>query len=173
MNMNESDFELEMRELRPAPPSDRLGTAIARELGNSRALATRPTSGVVVRTQVRRAGFWNGLAWAVGGAALAVACFSLFLPEARPVLEAGRNAAAPGGLAEPEATETYFEPTESATELVFADESGVFYDGEDGPSQMVRYSSIERHRWTNPSTGALVELEVPREDILLVPVSYQ
>ncbi|MEI9894844.1 MAG: hypothetical protein WDN28_13410 [Chthoniobacter sp.] len=44
---------------------------------------------------------------------------------------------------------------------------------DDGPAREVRYTYLERHAWSNPHTGARVYLEVPREDVYLLPVSLQ
>jgi hypothetical protein len=176
--MSESEFEAELRTLHPAPPSNTLELAIARELeGGPRAVAVRaPASGTIVRAEPR-ASFWGGLLWALGGAA--VAAITILAWPAGHGHDSGPLASnhpvtpvTPPSSVQPAATE-YFEPLESARQVVATEESEIFYDGADGPSQVVRYSSVERHSWTNPTTGALVEVEVPREDLLLVPVSYQ
>jgi hypothetical protein len=169
--MNESDFEAELRGLRPGAPSPELELAIARELQEPvpRPLAVRPAAGIIVRPEKRSRFLLGGLAWAFGGAALAALAIFAALPS-----WTGRGAASGKSGAPVEAAETaYFEPLESAREVVATDTSEIFYDADDAPSQVVRYSSVERHSWTNPATGALVELEVPREDFFLVPVSYQ
>jgi hypothetical protein len=162
--MNESDLETELRALQPARPSPSLEAAIARELSaEPRTLALRPTAGIIVRPE-RRRGFnlWRGFGWAFAGAAAAFAVLA-------SIPTATHKGAEPASAKEA----AYFEPLESAREFIAADQSEILYDGEDGPAQLVRYSSVERHSWTNPTTGALVELEVPREDLFLVPVSYQ
>ena len=43
----------------------------------------------------------------------------------------------------------------------------------EGPAREVRYTYRERHEWSNPKTGARVVLEVPREDVYLLPASLQ
>jgi hypothetical protein len=172
--MNESDFEAELRAIRPAPPSPGLELAIARELALEaelapRALAVRPAAGIIVRPEQRSRFFLGGLAWAFGGAVLAA--LAIF---AAPPSWTGRGVLSGKSGASVAAVETaYFEPFESAREVVATETSEIFYDGDDAPSQVIRYSSVERHSWTNPATGALVEVEVPREDFFLVPVSYQ
>jgi hypothetical protein len=171
--MNESDFEAELRGLRAAPPSPGLELAIARELAEAasapRAIAVRPAAGIIVRPEKRSRFLLGGLAWAFGGAALA----ALAILTAPPSWTQ-RGVVSDKGGAPVEAMETaYFEPFESAREVVATETSEIFYDADDAPSQVIRYSSVERHSWTNPTTGALVEVEVPREDFFLVPVSYQ
>lgn len=66
-----------------------------------------------------------------------------------------------------------FEPAGTTSELLAADDSGPLLETPDGPVREVRYSFRERHAWTNPQTGARMEIEVPRQDVYLVPVSLQ
>lgn len=169
--MSESEFEAELRTLRPAPPSPALELAIARELALAapRAIVVRPASGVIVRPEKRPRFFLGGLAWAFGGAALAALAILTAPPSWIGRVASNHQPGPPVEAAEP----AYFEPLESAREVLATETSDIFYDGVDGPSQVVRYTSVERHSWTNPTTGALVEVEVPREDFLLIPVAYQ
>ncbi len=168
--MNESEFEDELRALRPAPPSPALELAIARELETApRALAVRPAAGIIVRPEKRSRFFLGGFAWAFGGAAVAAVAMLSAPPAWTGLGGHGGKSGAPIAAVET----PYFEPLESDREVVATETSEIFYDDEAGPSQVVRYSSVERHSWTNPSTGALVEVEVPREDFFLVPVASQ
>jgi hypothetical protein len=75
-----------------------------------------------------------------------------------PVAQAGPNA---------------FEHEESSNELLTAEGSDQVVETDDGPAQEVRYSYRERHEWTNPQTGARIVLEVPREDVYLMPLALQ
>jgi len=64
------------------------------------------------------------------------------------------------------------EPAESTDELIATDDEGLIY--EDGsPQRQLRMTYLEHHTWTNPRTGAVIEMEVPREDIVLMPVAMQ
>jgi hypothetical protein len=168
--MSESEFETELRALQPASPTAALEVAIGRELAEtSRPLTQRPTSGLIVKPS--RTGFadwWPRLAWAGAGAVAAVAVVTLSTIQRPPARSGGALPAAQVHLEEP----TLFEPLESAREVIASEDAGVVYDDETGASQIVRYSSMERHSWTN-AAGALVEVEVPREDLLIIPVSYQ
>ena len=86
-------------------------------------------------------------------------------------------AALPGAVAakavEKETEPAWFEPAESAREMIAAEDGGMVFDDEREPAQVVRLSSVERHAWANPATGAWVEVEVPREDVVLMPVAFQ
>jgi hypothetical protein len=172
--MSDSEFELELRALRPAAPAARLQEAIARDLAPARelvavqdpvperAVVLRPASGILDRRQERPLfSWWRNLGWATAGA-LAVLAF-VVLPQSlrKTASSQAQNSAA------------VFEQVESIPEIVSAEDGAVSYEGEDGPTQLVRYSSIQRQTWANPTTGAQIQVEMPREDIFLVPVSYQ
>ena len=58
-------------------------------------------------------------------------------------------------------------------ELVAAEDQGFVYGGDQAAQRQFRLVYKERHSWTNPATGAVLEFEVPREDIVLMPVAMQ
>lgn len=67
-----------------------------------------------------------------------------------------------------------FQPLETTRELVSSEEEGqVIYRNGSTPVRQVRNRYREHHSWTNPRTGARVDIEVPREDVFLQPVSLQ
>jgi len=67
-----------------------------------------------------------------------------------------------------------FQPLETTRELVSSEEEGqVVYRNGGTPMRQVRNRYREHHSWTNPRTGARVDIEVPREDVFLKPVSLQ
>ena len=168
--MNPSDLENELRALRPsAPPAD-LEKAIGVEL--ARLASTTPTAGVIARPRESRlARLLGGLCWAMGGAAAAViATVYLSVIKTAPQTEPVQMASAKRSQS---AAPSYFEPTESDRELLWAEASDLVYDEDEQPAQVLSYTSIERHVWANPTTGARLEVEVPREDRVLVPISFQ
>jgi hypothetical protein len=164
--MNESEFENELRALRPLPPSVTSIQAVARQLAQGEddaILAVRPAA----NPRERHSLLW-GLCWALGGAAAAVAVL-LSLESAHGAGALRLQAPAPTPSASPRG----FHPTESSRELVSAEVGGLVYGDDLAPNRVLRYSSVERRAWADPATGARVEMEVPREDLLLVPVSFQ
>ncbi len=159
MNTNESDFENELRSLRPAAAAGSVEERIARELAPS--LHPRSAGVLVGPGQcgiLRR--ILGGLCWATAGAAAAVALIaSLHRPQTP----------APSSV---QVAET-FQPAESERELVDAADEGVHYIEGEEPVRQMRYSYLEHYAWTDHTTGARVEVEVPREDILWMPVAMQ
>jgi hypothetical protein len=56
--------------------------------------------------------------------------------------------------------------------VVEANDEGIMDEGENGISRRVRVSSVERRSWTE-ANGAVTFVEVPREDVVALPVSFQ
>jgi hypothetical protein len=166
--MSESDLEHELRTLTPAAPGPKLEKEIANELKN--ATLRLPASAGVLPAVVSQAQlWWQRLTWAAVGAAAAVAV-TLTL-SARGPGELASSSQAPTVAAREEEPHL-FRPLHSQREVVASEDGGVIYDSQAAPTQVVRYSSVERHSWEN-AAGAVVEVEVPREDVLFVPVNYQ
>ncbi len=173
--MNESEFENQLRALPPLPPSASLESAISRQLSQAPSpepehaarageLAHGGEGGRIIQLLVAR------LAWALGGAAATAVCMLAFYhPEPRQSAMAPANTAK---ITKKTASEA-FVPLESSRELLGAENGGVVYDDDHIPREVLSYSSMERHAWSNPVTGARVEVEMPRRDMLLVPVSFQ
>jgi hypothetical protein len=171
--MNESELESELRRFAPAPHGAGLEARVAAELQTlvlpSRALV--PTAGTIQRMEAARPSWWRaflpGCAWASAGALAATAIvLALHFSPTTPAPLAQTTPA----LAE---DESVFEPVDAQSEVVAADEAEIVFDAETGPAQVLRTSTLERYTWSNPATGALVEIELPREDIVLIPVAFQ
>ncbi len=175
--MNESDFENELRSLRPTAPSPTLLKRISAELPSqtitvaaSRTLDQVPAAGTLARTAKSSPllGLLRGLLWAGAGAAAA----SFILLSREP-----RVQTAPTPNASPDQAETSTivpTPEQSVSELIASTDEGFIYDQSTAePQRQIRNTYLERHIWTNPQTGAVIEFEVPREDIVLMPVAMQ
>lgn len=185
--MNDSELENELRALLPAAPSPHLAERIERQLAAPRVAA--PTAGVIPASAKPRSSFawlWN-LGWAGAGAAIAVVAITVFslapkksnsTADSTPSSEAPQlvalNKASPSTTKSAVATEDQaFEPTQSSRELIAVDNSDEVLETADGPVREVRYTYLERLAWAHPTTGARLEIEVPREDVYLMPVSLQ
>ncbi len=161
--MNDSDLEQNLRALRPAPPAPALEQRIAKELAGA-----APAAGVK-----RRAGSGAGLSpwlrdlgWAVAGAAAAWAALAALAPVAPHVAPIAPEASAP-------ALADTFEHASATEELLATQDATELIETEDGLVRPVLYTYRERHAWANPLTGARMEIEVPREEVYLMPVSLQ
>jgi hypothetical protein len=173
--MNESDLENELRALRPIAPSTSLEDRIAADLGESRMVVAAPRAlrvpgaGVIPRPAAPGlfAQWLRGFGWALAGATAAVALLLHFQKAEQPEKPSTSVIAAVDDEADS------FLPAESEREFVDADDSGILYGEGEEPLREIRYHSVERYAWINPETGARVEVEVPREDVVLMPVAMQ
>jgi hypothetical protein len=164
--MNESEFEKQLRGLRPARPSGKLEAKIACEI------VPAPRSGVVPagkKSLLER--LLPGLGWAsVGAAAAVIAMLSFNLAQGGPKPWAHGSGALP---VIPEPAPFSGAPERSDPALVVeANDEGIMDEGENGISRRVRVSSVERRSWTE-ANGAVTFVEVPREDVVALPVSFQ
>jgi hypothetical protein len=143
---------------------------------------------------------FHNLGWAIAGAASAVAAIALFpakpaqeKPEAprtrMSAVSTARSADAESPAAPASTASTIpvsatlpagsgntgdFQAAETTRELISTEEEGqVIYRTGNSPVRQVRNLYRERHSWTNPRTGARVDIEIPREDVFLKPVSLQ
>ena len=174
MKPNAPEFENELRALRPLAPSPALEEGIARQLASHRALATVEKHAAVIPRreldlEIARPGFFErifpGLRWACAGAAAAVAIVFAIHHFDKPT---AASSAATAAAAEPD-----FEPESIARDIVTAEDQGIIYEDDREPARLVRYTLVEHRVWTHPVTGARLEVEVPREDLVLVPVAMQ
>jgi len=167
--MNDTELENHLRDLlRPAAPSPELRERIRGDLGGT--MKKLPAySGTIPRpkrsfTQMLMQNF----GWACTGAAAVLAVMAVLPSKQAPVTEI-----APVQMAENTAKTNTFEHDETTNELVATQDSEQLVETTDGPAREVHYTYLERHAWSNPQTGARVYLEVPREDVYLLPVSLQ
>jgi hypothetical protein len=143
---------------------------------------------------------FHNLGWAIAGAASAVVAIALYpakpSPERHETHETpgvpmsavssspsvGAQTSATPGSAIPIAASLPagsgdtgdFKAMEITRELISTEEEGqVFYQNGATPMRQVRNRYREHHSWTNPRTGARVDIEIPREDVFLKPVSLQ
>ena len=166
--MNESQFESNLRRLRPAPPSAEMVERIAGQLAEcpeNGSLMGLPAAG---RPGVGPArgwlSLWRGLGWAAAGACAALAAMrgAEFFRREMPLSPVPARVAA-----------AEFQPETSSRELLDARDEGLRYDDDQAPQRQLRLTFLERHTWTNPATGAVIHFEVPREDVVLTPVAMQ
>lgn len=181
MNMNESDFEKELRAFQPLAPSAQLEDRIEAELRQTAAVAlapaaartpaTVPAAGTLALPQ--KTSPWvmllRGLAWAGVGATAALAILS-----SREWATGNRYAVAPIVNIAAQPVEQNVTTGESVSEFISATDEGLQVDGDNAePQRQMKLTYLQRYTWTNPETGAVIEFELPREDTVLMPVAMQ
>jgi hypothetical protein len=170
--MSEFEFEDELRRTQPAPVSDTLRRAVAADMALSESPSQKVASGVLRRGPAANGAsrFLFRIAFALGAAAL-LACAIVGL---RPQVE--EPSFYDGGMRATPSTGpavTALLPVESSRELIDAGDEEFLFPESQAPAVRVRLRSVERHAWADAQGGALIAVEVPREDIVLIPVSMQ
>lgn len=168
--MNESEMESELRRLRPAPPSASLQERIGATLQTAAPRAARsehrpaspspspPTFAAIVRTWLDRL-LWSGLG--------AAAAFAIMLwqrpavPQASPVVAA---------VPRPAPT---LQQVMSGDETMSWQDEGVHFDQSGRPMLKLRRLAVEHQAWADPQSAAVVQVEVPRQEVVYVPMSLQ
>ncbi|TDU81079.1 hypothetical protein EI77_00381 [Prosthecobacter fusiformis] len=155
--MNEHEIETLLSELQPRGPSASLSQGIAKELEQDREW--------MLRSERTLRPIWLApLSWSAAGAAAAVLVMSVF---------SGNDADSPSALVA-SAPDPYVMPVTTIREVVDARNEGIQYNSNSRlPEQRVRLTSMERHAWIDPRDGAHITLERPREESVVLPVSFQ
>jgi hypothetical protein len=145
------DFEAELTRLQPAAPSRALEQRIEREL----------RSAPVSRSHARVS--W---VWFVALPAAAAVAILLSRPDVQlPARE--RTAAQPPPAAE------VLKPVAAENVLYSARDEGLV-ELEDGtPARRERLQFVDTITWKNPRTNASLRWTVPREEVRVVPISFQ
>jgi len=178
--MNDSTFEESLRSLRPTAPSPTLEQHIGESLAGSTARAAEAPQGLpasgVVRSATGAGGlvrWWRDLGWAIAGATAALLALTWFSRETPTVNARPETAHGTLEMAQAASAPDTFEHSAASEELVATEDATEIVETDDGLVRPVRYTYLERHTWANARTGARMEIEVPREDVYLRPVSLQ
>jgi anti-sigma-K factor RskA len=154
MNHDPNDTHLEnlLRGLAPAAASPALAQRVDEELNLDMSwLSTRRTPRPLPR-------WFASASWAAMGAAAAVAVMS-FLPQ--PISNT-TLATTPAVL-----------PVATIREWEDVQNDGIHYSAERLPEQHMTVISRERQTWIDPRDGAQMTVEYPRQQKLVLPVSFQ
>ncbi|MGV3533858.1 MAG: hypothetical protein ACO1QR_15930 [Chthoniobacteraceae bacterium] len=172
--MNESELEEQLRSLRPAAPSAGLQDVIAREMAHVTAVTNEAVASPERETESIVTRILHGLPWAIGGAAAAVmVMIASEQPASRAIAEKAPEPRDERVSEEVTAAAREFRAETPSREILQAVEGDVIFAEQEEPTRLVRVNSLERRTWLNPHTGAQIAVELPREDLLLVPVAYQ
>lgn len=166
-----SELEAELRELRPAAPSNDLALRVERSLAAPASVT--PSAGVLPRPRL------SGRNWFTLGLGVATAA-AAFLLLARPEVE--RVAPRPPTIAAstPTATMRPMPVTpglvpDGVTRVVYGtrDEGLIFPNDGGQPVRRLRARSRETLQWRDRETGASLRVSYPTEEVELIPVSGQ
>ena len=154
--MNDIEFEHQLRAIKPATPSAAFDKRIAAELA-------LPAGGFVQRAESGWVSwFFPRLGWSALGAAVTLA-ISAFARTDAPVPAIAIS------IQPAVAVPTF---VQRSAEILNASDEGITRDGELGIARQVRLTSIERSAWVD-ATGAEMLVEIPREELVFIPLAYQ
>lgn len=169
MNPTPEDFVAELQRLRPRRPSP----AVTERL--DRALDGRPAGG----GRWRGSGMATPAWWTVGLAAAAALAIGLWVVRqpadpARPLAD-WANAPQPasrGATVTPAGSgaDWALRQVERANYLLSAEDDGLIYVSDDLPLRTIRCRYVDTSRWRNERENLTVDLYVPRDGMVLLPV---
>jgi hypothetical protein len=156
------EFESELKGIRPTRPSQKVLQDIEREIRKSED-----------RTRLIRWknwSVWGGLA--VAASVLVAFGFSLLNPQ--------MDSMEPTSVGDPEplvvngsgvqVDESDFKPVLAQNNLRDRVDEGIVFLKNGVTARKYRYEFVDKVVWRNPSDGAVIEMEVPRDEVVLIPV---
>ena len=150
----QKSLEEKLREVSLRPPPPELEKRIASALRSQRRLFRW--------SRMRRGAIWGGMAAAAAlflGVGVAFWTGSLSLPQEEPPTARGTVAADEG-----------FRPVHAENRLQNKVDEGIVFLQNGLPARQYRFEFVDRVVWENPRDGSKMEMEVPREEVVLVPV---
>ncbi len=157
--MNESEFETALRRFAPVPPSSALGQGVAASLGLPQPEAPAPP---------RPSSLWlwlDRLLWSGLGAAAAVAITLAARPPVSPKVPEGTAVASAVATAAPPLQKVL-----ASDEALAWQDEGVHFDANGQPMLRLRRTAVEHQAWADPQNAGIVQVEVPRQEVMYVPV---
>ena len=159
----DKNLETRLKKARPSGPSELLGDRIAK------ALQARQRQAHMAR--IRQILSWGGLAAA---ASVLITCGILLfhgrlnLEPAQPGIQTTMEPAQATPVAA--VAEDDFQPVVAENNLKSRVDEGIVFLRNGLTARRYRYEFIDRVVWKNPSDGSVIEMEVPRDEVVLVPV---
>lgn len=181
--MNESEFESSLRRFTPVKPSPDLAQGIATALERRASAAVSVSVSTSRRASAEPATslLWvwlDRMLWSALGAAAAVA---VTLTVVRPVpVPAPVSASAP--TTEPTFTVTQQAPAQAApvapefqkvltsNETLDWKDEGIHFDSTGQPVLKLQRTAVEHQAWADLQNAGVVQVEVPRQEVMYVPV---
>lgn len=151
-------LEAELKRLQPVAPAPALVGRVEREL------ATAPAR--------RRLAEVHWL-WAALPAAAAVALVVVQFARERPVEPANEPLRVVPSVADVARTTAPLKPVAAENVLVAAADEGLVFLDDGTPARRERLQFVDTITWKNPRTNASLTWRVPREEVRVVPVSFQ
>src|SRR4051812_37684689 len=155
MDKDLQDFESELGRLQPVAPSRALAARIERDVGAAEPVRKSPA----------------GVHWVWFVAMPAAAAIAIMLSRVGPPLPARVHATIDAPLAA--TSSESFKPVAAKNVLFSARDDGVVVLDDGTPARRERLQYVDTITWKNPRTNASVRWTVPREEVRVVPISFQ
>jgi hypothetical protein len=173
--MNESEFESSLRRFTPVKPSPDLAQGIADSLERdvSASLPERPRRAPAA-SETSPLWLWlDRLLWSALGAAVAVAITLAIKPTAstapvsasEPVITVSQHAPVKAMPTAPQ-----FQKVLTSNETLDWKDEGIHFDSTGQPVLRLRRTAVEHQAWADVQNAGVVQVEVPRQEVMYVPV---
>jgi hypothetical protein len=169
--MDESlqELENELKTLAPRRASARWLDQVNREL-----VAELPASARPRYASATNLNSWKWLGWRTAGLAAALALVVLAgfvrLRPDQPAVPASPLASAPVAANQQDAAA--YQPVNATNVLYDLKDEGAVRVAGDSPARQIRARYVDTYTWKNPRNNASIKWTVPRDEIRVVPASY-
>lgn len=154
MNLSDENLEKELAAFQPVQPNERLRQQISNSLDRPEITNTRPVLKI-----------WPIIAFATA------ACLVLVFKISSPHSNSEAPETASERLIGASAKSATFQPVSAEQHLLEAFDEGVVLTVNDQPVRKLRYEFVDTVTMVNTNDGSLYTMEIPREEILLLPLT--
>lgn len=173
--MNESDFENELRKLRPATPSRELQEGIARELSECIQTPAQHREHRAGTNDVRVSWvtlwldrlFWSG----IGAASAVLALMAFEKPQGTRAPEVAHQHPRSVSHEVVPLDASVLQPVLASEEDLGWRDEGVQFDPHGQPMLKLTRMAVERQAWADLTHAGVVQMEKPRQETVWVPVT--
>jgi hypothetical protein len=176
--MNESEFESSLRRFTPVKPSPDMAQSIATTLERRIAHPVSAPAAASRRVPAEPATspLWvwlDRLLWTTFGATAAVAItlavrpVSAPTPTAEPALTVTQPASTPAPAAP---INSDFQKVLTSNETFDWKDEGIHFDSAGQPMLKLQRTAVEHQAWADVQNAGVVQVEVPRQEVMYVPV---
>ncbi|RBP47439.1 hypothetical protein DES53_101236 [Roseimicrobium gellanilyticum] len=167
--MNESEFESGLRRFTPVKPSPDLAQGIATALERHVPAPTPVSRRVSATSEPSLLWVWlDRLLWSALGATAAIAVTMAMRPAPAPdsvltVTQHDPVTAVPGAVPE-------FQKVLTSNEALDWKDEGIHFDSSGQPVLKLQRTAVEHQAWADLQNAGVVQVEVPRQEVMYVPV---
>ena len=166
--MNESEFESSLRRFTPVKPSPDLAQGVAAALERRAPGPVSQPRRAPTTSETSLLGRWlDRLLWSALGATAAVAITLAIrpAPAPEPALTVTQHDAATTAPVAPA-----FQKVLTSSEALDWKDEGIHFDSSGQPVLKLRRTAVEHQAWADLQNAGVVQVEVPRQEVMYVPV---